>query len=159
MVQRIVDTNPVVTLEELKDHLHIVSEDFDSSLQLNIRSAMASAEAFLSRPIARIVNRYSVPFEKTVPLPSDYDSIEEVMVDGKEVEFTILNNSLSVGVYEGEELTYCVVYGFTSSSCPADIKMAIMLTAARFFNNPVDSVEQLPKASTSLLRPHKRYNV
>lgn len=159
MVQRRTYNIPVVTLEEMKNHLHVTSNDFDSNLELNISSATAAAEAFISRPIYRIDDVYSVPFVSKVTLPEGYTEITDVKVDGNEVSFEILNNVLSVGVNEGERLTYCVVYGYTSQSCPADIKMAIMLMAARYFNNPVDSVEQLPKASTALLRTHKKYNI
>ena len=159
MVQRQVYNDQVVTLEEMKDHLHITSDDFDNTLTVNIESATASAEAFINKPICKVVDTYSVPFVKQITLPDGYTEIENVRVDGKEIPYEILNNVLSAGVNDGEMLTYGVVYGYTSQSCPADIKMAIMLMAAGYFNNPVDSVEQLPKASTALLKRHKKYNV
>jgi hypothetical protein len=34
---------------------------------------------------------------------------------------------------------------------------AVMLIAAAMFNNPIDSVEQLPKASQMLLRPYRQW--
>lgn len=159
MVQRIVENSPVVTLEEMKEHLHITSDDFNNSLALNVSSATAAAQAFISRPITKVIDNFSVPFVNQVTLPDDYTRVEKVEVDGVEIPYEILNNVLSVGVNSGERLTYCVVYGYTSQDCPADIKMAIMLMAAGYFNNPVDSVEQLPKASTALLKRHKKYNV
>ncbi|NLZ20297.1 MAG: hypothetical protein GXY24_08600, partial [Bacteroidales bacterium] len=38
-----------------------------------------------------------------------------------------------------------------------DIKAAVLLHAAALFNNPVDSVETLPKASSRLLDPYRTW--
>ena len=147
-----------VTLKELKDHLHITSDDFDTSLQNDLNAAIAAAQAFTSIDIRQRVVPVSVPFVKTITCPENA-RIENMMVDGKEIDYQIVNNIIYVGVDSGERISYSVVYGYTSDNCPEDIKMAILLTAARYFNNPVDSVEQLPKASTALLRTHKRYMI
>jgi hypothetical protein len=73
------------------------------------------------------------------------------------VNFTFDSGVLTVDSPEGATLTYTVTQGYSSENCPVDIKMAILLIAAKFFNNPVDSVEQLPTASQALLHPYKVY--
>ena len=155
----ITDFEPVVTLEEMKRHLHIATEDFDQQLLLDVQAAIASAEAFTGLQIRKKIDVYSVPFAETITLPEGDYTIDSVKVDDEEVDYIIVDNKLSVGVAKGDNVVYSVVYGYDCCDCPADIKMAIMLSAAKFFNSPVDSVEQLPKASTALLRTHKKYNI
>lgn len=50
-----------------------------------------------------------------------------------------------------------VTYTAGMASVDPDIKAAILLHAAALFNNPVDSVEVLPKASTRLLDPYRTW--
>ena len=52
-----------------------------------------------------------------------------------------------------------VTYTAGMASVDPDIKAAILLHAAALFNNPVDSVEVLPKASTRLLDPYRTWGV
>ena len=73
------------------------------------------------------------------------------------MNFTLANGVLIVDAAVGTTLSYTVAKGYTNADCPADIKMAILLMAAKFFNNPVDSVENLPSASQALLHPYKLY--
>ena len=150
--------NCPVTLDELKDHLHILSEDFDKSLSLNLRAATQAAQSYLGRDIIRTVTVVSMPFSKTFNI-ADFSAIEDVQVDRKEVEYTQVNNTITLAVNSGELVEYKLVSGYTQEDCPEDIKMAILLIASKYFNNPVDSVEQLPKASTNLLKPYKNYMI
>ena len=52
-----------------------------------------------------------------------------------------------------------VRYTSGMNQVPFDIKAAIMLMAAKLFNNPVDSVETLPSAAKNLLRPYRSYGM
>lgn len=150
--------NYPVTLDELKNHLHILSEDFDQSLWVNLRAATAAAESYIGRDIIRRVVGMSMPFSKTFTV-ADFTTVENVTVDGMNVEFTQVNNNVTILVDNGEVVRYTLVSGWEPADCPMDIKMAIMLMAAKYFNNPVDSVEQLPKASSALLKPFKNYMI
>lgn len=158
MERTTIDYNLPVTLNELKNHLHITSDDFDDTLLLNLRSATAAAESFTSMELRMRVETVSVPFTKTFICPDDA-TINFVSVDGVSVSYEKVNNMVYVGVDKGEKMLYQLTFGYTDINCPEDIKMAILLSAARYFNNPVDSVEQLPKASTALLRRYKRYMI
>lgn len=150
--------NCPVTLEEIKNHLHILSEDFDQTLWMNLRAATAAAESYIGRNIIRRVVNMSMPFSKTFTV-ADYSTVENVTVDGGDVEYTQVNNKVTLLVDNGKVVRCDVISGWLPEECPMDIKMAIMLMAAKYFNNPVDSVEQLPKASTSLLKPFKNYMI
>ena len=151
-------SNCPVTLEELKKHLHILSDDFDSNLSVDLLSAAQAAESYIGRAIARSVVNVSAPFSKTFTIP-DFATLQNVTVDGNAVEFSQVNNIINLLVDDGKIVRYEIVSGYTQEDCPMDIKMAILLIASRYFSNPVDSVEQLPKASTALLKPYKNYMI
>lgn len=150
--------NCPVTLEELKNHLHILSDDFDSSLALNLHAAAQAAESYIGRAIARSVVNISAPFSKSFTIP-DFATLQNVTVDGQAVEYSQVNNLIQLLVDDGKVMRYEIVSGYTQEDCPSDIKMAILLIASKYFSNPVDSVEQLPKASSALLKPYKNYMI
>ena len=52
-----------------------------------------------------------------------------------------------------------ITYTAGMKEVPYDIQAAILLHASALFNNPVDSVETLPKASTNLLRPYRLWEL
>ena len=157
MAQIIKSANAPVTLDELKNHLHMFTSDFDSSLELNLRAAVAKAESYTNTCIWQVEQQVSVPFAKKVEVPGYNVVLSDVKVDGENVNFTFDSGVLAIDSPEGATLTYTVTQGYSSENCPVDIKMAILLIAAKFFNNPVDSVEQLPTASQALLHPYKVY--
>ena len=86
MERTTIDYNLPVTLDELKNHLHITSDDFDNTLLLNLRSATAAAESFTSMELRQRVETVSVPFTKTFICPDDA-TINFVSVDGASVSY------------------------------------------------------------------------
>jgi hypothetical protein len=52
-----------------------------------------------------------------------------------------------------------IIYRAGRTEVEYDIRAAILLHAAALFNNPVDSVETLPKASFNLLRPYRNWEL
>lgn len=85
--------------------------------------------------------------------------IVSVRLDGEELDVTEIGISGSSLYFpegmKGNSVIIEFIAGF--KEVPFDVAAAILLIAAKFFENPSDSVEQLPKASTNLLRPHKRW--
>lgn len=152
------DTEGPVTLEQLKNHLHMFTTDFDSTLMLNIRAAVAKSENYIGCAIWHAEQTVSVPFVNTVVIDEPTAQVIQVKVDGQEVNHMYLNGVLTVEG-KGKVLEYTMQVGYTAEECPADIQMAILLIAAKMFNNPVDSVENLPSASQNMLHPYKHYHI
>lgn len=150
------DINPPVALEQLKNHLHMFTDDFDSSLELNLRAAIATAESYINGRIWHGELTESVPFENTVTVGDLSAEVTSVKVDGTDVNFTFANGVIHVDG-QGKELAYTATVGYIPQDCPADIQMAILLIAAKFFNNPVDGVQNLPSVSEHLLHPYRNY--
>lgn len=144
-----------VTLEQLKNHLHMFTNDFDDALELNLRAAVAKAESFINSRIWHGTISESVPFRNTITVDPSAQ-ITSVKVDGADVNFTLSNGVIQVDG-QGKLLQYTATVGYTAQDCPVDIQMAILLIAAKFFNNPVDSVENLPSVSQNLLHPYRNY--
>lgn len=146
-----------VSVDELKNHLHLYNYDFDSNLDMNIRAAVAKAESYINAHIWQVEQRMSVPFALKTTVAEDVTDVADVEVDGQAVNFIYDKGVVTVEDVQGEVLSYTAFKGYSNEDCPADIKMAILLIAAKFFNNPVDSVENLPSASQALLHPYKNY--
>lgn len=159
MAQITKSTIPPVTLDEFKNHLHMFTNDFDSNLELDLRAAIAKAEGFINAAIWQVSQQVSVPFVKKVNVAGYNAVVSNVKVDGQEVAYTYIEGIIEVESTQGKVLTYDVTKGYTNADCPDAIKMAILLIASKFFNSPVDSVENLPSASQSLLHPYKNYNL
>ena len=158
MAQRQKDIQPPVTLQMLKNHLHMFTDDFDQQLEINLRAAVAKSENYINGVIWHGVQTMSVPFVNTVEISEPTAVINQVMVDDQSVDFIFVNGILSIQG-SGKVLEYTLETGYVQEDCPSDIQMAILLIAAKFFNNPGDSVEKLPTVSQHLLHPYKRYNV
>lgn len=146
------------TLNELKAHLRITSEDFDTMLESYLRAATNVAEHHIGKVIARSQFLFSGS-SHSIPLESPVLEIQEVLVDGVETDgYSLSGNTLLLSdEVEGEALTVSYTAGL--SQVPYDIKAAILLIAAKLFNNPVDSVESLPTASKALLAPYRSWGV
>ena len=157
MAQIIKHIDAPVSVDELKSHLHIYTYDFDTTLDMNIRAAVAKAEGYINAHIWQVEQYVSVPFAITTATAADVNSVADVQVDGHPVNYTYNQGVITVEGEQGKVLSYTATMGYTCGECPADIKMAILLIAARFFNNPVDGVENLPSASQALLHPYKNY--
>lgn len=156
MAQIVKDTTGPVTLDQLKNHLHMMTYDFDMSLDMNIRAAVAKAESYINSRIWHCVVSDSVPFANDITVDEPTAVVTSVKVDGKDVNYTYNSNVIHVDGL-GEKIEYTYTAGYTLENCPIDIQMAILLIAAKFFNNPVDSVENLPSVSQNLLHPYRNY--
>lgn len=144
-------------LEDFKKHLRLTLNDLDDALQMYLLAAVNAAEHHIGQVIALSDFSYTGPL---VPLPCRMPLIEvaEVKVDGAEVGYDVRDGVLTLA--EGVTGSVMTVR-YKSGMCqvPFDIKAAIMLMAAKLFNNPVDTVETLPSAAKNLLRPHRSYGM
>uniref|UniRef100_UPI0026DBD0BD hypothetical protein n=1 Tax=uncultured Butyricimonas sp. TaxID=1268785 RepID=UPI0026DBD0BD len=82
----------------------------------------------------------------------------EVRVDGKIVEGVDVEGSkIILPDMKGETVEMTIQTGY--NLLPYDIRAAILLMAGKLFDNPSDSVENLPKASTNLLKHYRRWEL
>lgn len=147
-------------LAKLKDHLRLTTDDFDNNLSLYLAAAITTAEKYTGQIFRRSECRISGVFEhivRTGILP--IISVEKVLVDDVELDRNIVEVEESVIRFpenvSGKRMEIALDAGF--AEMPADVFAAVLLMASKLFENPADSVEQLPKASTNLLRPYKRW--
>ena len=80
------------------------------------------------------------------------------MIELAEDEYTVDERTLLISSEVSGE-TLVVTYEAGLSQVPFDMKAAILLTAAKLFNNPVDSVESLPSVAKNLLRPYRSWGM
>lgn len=147
------------TLAEFKSHIRLTTSDMDTDLQLKLQAAIRSAEHYIGQVIAQSVFTYTGDYVKTLILEAPVIGVTGVKVDGvalSDGEWSLSGNVLTV-LTEGASME--VTYTAGMASVDPDIKAAILLHAAALFNNPVDSVEVLPKASTRLLDPYRTWGV
>ena len=150
------------SLAEFKAHIRLVGSDMDPDLTLKLRAAIMAAEGFVGQILAPSVFTRQCALALSTPLMVPVVSVTSVTVDGEPLDPSLYRvNSDGVLVIdksvEGEQMV--VVYSAGEGDLPDDIKAAILLHAAALFNNPVDSVETMPKASTNLLRRYRRWEL
>ena len=149
------------SLADFKAHLRITFSDLDGELQLKLMAAVNAAENMIGQVIA--LSHYTVKVmltEYCLVLPSrPLVEVEAVSVDG--VPFEGYTHSGRVLCFPDEVIGREVEVTYTAGmkEVPYDIQAAILLHASALFNNPVDSVETLPKASTNLLRPYRLWEL
>lgn len=153
----LVESEP--TLAELKAHLRITSNDFDVMLESYLRAAINVAEHYIGKVIARSEFLFSGIYSHEVILKAPVLEVQSVEVDGVELYGCSLSGNTLTLPEEVEGETVAVMYESGMVQVPYDIKAAIMLIAARLFNNPADSVESLPTASKALLAPYRRWGL
>jgi len=147
------------TLADFKRHIRITTSDMDADLTAKLQAAIRSAEHYIGRIIAQSVFTYRGPYAKTITLESPTIAVNQVMVDGvvlADSAWTLAGDELTVDM-EGE--TLLVEYVAGTPWVEPDIEAAVLLHAAALFENPVDSVETLPKASSRLLAPYRTWGV
>lgn len=160
MIERsYIDSQFQPSLEDLKRHLRITSDDLDETLQPYLLAAINSAEHHIGKVIARSEFTYSGWFIRSLELRGPGIRIKDVTVDGVRLpddawrldkHSVIISNGIS-----GKEMQ--VTYESGMHQVDFDIKAAILLTAAKLFNNPADTVETLPSVAKNLLRPHRSW--
>ena len=160
MIERsYIDAQFQPSLEDFKRHLRITSGDLDETLQPHLLAAINSAEHHIGKIIARSEFTYSGWFIRSLELRGPGIKVTEVTVDGVRLpdnawrldrHNVIISNDIT-----GEEMQ--VTYEAGMTQVEFDIKAAILLTAAKLFNNPADTVEALPSVAKNLLRPHRSW--
>lgn len=145
-------------LAAFKRHLRITSRDMDAQLSLLLKAAISAAEHHIGKVIARSSFVFSGDFTRRIRLKGPELSVLSVKCDGNFIfNFYLEGTELVIRdeVPEGQELVIKYVAGYESA--PEDIQAAVLLHATALFNNPEDSVEVLPKASTNLLRAYRSW--
>lgn len=125
-----------------------------------LQAAIESAEHHIGSIIARSEFVYDDWFVRSFDMKGPGCELKSVDVDGEsldEAEYTVNRNTLLISqdVTMCEKMTVTYVAGMTQ--VPFDIKAAVLLIAAKLFNNPVDSVETLPSVAKNLLRPYRSW--
>lgn len=145
-----------VTLDELKTHLRIANNVFDVDLDSKLRAAHYAAEHHIGQVLMKSRFIESMQFTGVQMLKYPVNEVESVTLNGEAIPYTVNNEGMLVipGVHSG---TLEVRYVSGADEVEEDIKIAVMMLAADMFNNPVDRVETMPRASQMLLRPHRRY--
>jgi hypothetical protein len=145
-----------VTLDELKTHLRIANNVFDVDLEGKLRAAHYAVEHHIGQVMMKSRFEESMEFTGVQMLRYPVNEVEAVTLNGTDIPYTITDEGMLVipGVHTG---TLAVRYVSGSDEVNDDINIAIMMIAADMFNNPVDRVETMPRASQMLLRPYRRY--
>lgn len=125
-----------------------------------LQAAIESAEHHIGSIIARSEFVYDGWFVRSFDMKGPGCELKSVDVDGEsldEAEYTVNRNTLLIS----QDVTMCdkmtVTYVAGMTQVPFDIKAAVLLIAAKLFNNPVDSVETLPSVAKNLLRPYRSW--
>ena len=164
MIERTWSNDYQPTLAEFKAHIRLTmtSVEMDAGLTLQLKAAIRSAEHYIGMVIARSAFVYTKTFAKIVILSGPVTGIQEVTVAGVGVtsdHYKLKGNVLTLDVDADPDDVLVVKYTAGMEHVDEDIKAAILLHAAALFNNPVDSVETLPKASSRLLDPYRTWGV
>jgi len=147
------------SLEDIKRHLRVTSDDLNESLDMYLRAAIESAEHHIGKVIAASRFTYEGWFVRSFDMLTPFRKVVSVEVDGDVLsaeDYAVDNRTLLIAPnINGDKIK--VVYEAGLQSVPFDMKAAILLTAAKLFNNPVDSVESLPSVAKNLLRPYRTW--
>lgn len=146
-------------LEKFKAHIRITTNDMDADLNGKLAAAIRSAEHYIGRIIVRSEFIYTGSFAKTLTLESPVLSVSSVKVDGVELSVGSWSLSKDILSIDADGTTLEVAYVAGMPEPEPDIWAAIMLHAAALHENPVDSVETLPKASSRLLAPYRTWGI
>lgn len=149
-------------LDGFKAHMRLTSADFDETLRLNLGAAISSAEHFIGRMISLSDITQISHFAKEVELEAgDCVELTSVQVDGAEItsgRYTLTGTAVTFADGVTGDVVQIKYKAGMLNPAP-DIIAAVYLHAGYMFNNPVDTVETLPKASTNLLRPYRRWGL
>lgn len=155
----IIPTEP--SLASLKSHLRLTGDDLDAELTEKLKAAIRSAEATIGKVISPSVFSDTRPFRSELRLKGPVLDIIGVSLDGETLPSSSFSLKGSRLVFQaglrGEEVE--ITWKAGMESVPPDITAAILLKAARLFNNPGDSVETLNTASDNLLRPYRTWGL
>ena len=149
------------SLASLRSHLRLTGPDLDAELSAKLLAAIRSAEATIGKIISPSILTDTVSFRSEVKLKGPVMEIQGVTLDGSalnDLDFSLKGSRLvfRTGI-KGEEVE--ITWKAGMDTIPPDISSAILLKAARLFNNPGDSVETLNTASDNLLRPYRTWGI
>lgn len=149
------------SLKDLKRHLRITSGDLDEILSPYLYAAINMAEHHIGKIIARSEFTYTGRFIRSFDMKGPEEKISGIEIDGKVLEESDYRLDKRTIIFNPEIKGEVVVIKYTSgmSQVPFDIQAAVMLSAARLFNNPVDSADTLPSVSKNLLRPYRTWGL
>ena len=149
------------SLASLRSHLRLTGPDLDAELSAKLLAAIRSAEATIGKIISPSILTDTIPFRPEVKLKGPVIEIMSVSVDGQELSSSSFSQKGSRLVFQagltGDEVE--ITWKAGMENIPPDISSAILLKAARLFNNPGDSVETLNTASDNLLRPYRTWGI
>lgn len=152
-------------LSELKLHLRITSNDQDALLTSYLKAAAMSAEHHIGRCLEESRFVLSDTFSPVIALdhinPQFFPvkGTPRVTVDGQPcTDFTVEGRKVIFGEsVSGDSVRVEYVGG--GNRVEPDIKTAILLTASKYFNNPVDTVETMPSVATNLLSNYRSWGM
>lgn len=145
-------------LSGFKSHLRITSNNFDANLGLLLDAALEIAEK--ETGCVFLPSSFTITAKTQISTGGFYpaDEVTSFKIEGVEAdidEVYISGGRICVQKDEGVELE--VIFDAGYLSIPAPVVAAIYLMAGAMFNKPIDSVEQLPKASTNILKSYRRW--
>ena len=149
---------PLVELFELKRNLRLDAdvEDFDGDLTVKLDAAIEAAGSFIGRDLNQ-VPVYSYPYAERMELYLDpalhVDSVSVGSEKLDDVEWAYTDGALIIYADHRSDETVEVKTAYRS-----DIRAAVLMHAGSLWMTPTDSVEQLPKQSTNLLRQYRKYH-
>ena len=149
---------PLVELFELKSNLRLDAdvEDFDGDLTVKLDAAIAAAGSFIGRDLNQ-VPMYSYPYAERMELNLDpalhVDSVSVGSEKLDDAEWAYVDGALVIygNPRPDEDVEVKTAYR-------SDIRAAVLMHAGSLWMTPTDSVEQLPKQSTNLLRQYRKYH-
>lgn len=160
MLKRTRDTGAAtpVTLEEQKRHLRIAGEDFNIDLQQKLDAAIRRAENWMNMVLVQSTFEQTELWAAAVTLAvHDVTEIASVEIDGLPAsaeDYSVSFDKQTITLHkEGEVVKITYKAGVTEVE--PDIKAAIMMDCGSLFTNPLDAVEQLPKASQNIYNMYK----
>jgi uncharacterized phiE125 gp8 family phage protein len=167
-----------VNLYSVKEHLGIYHDEKNQNLTLLMQAAVNIAEKFtgqIFRCGGDVIDQYSNLFPEILELDYvpvtgvtsvkyfDSSNTEQTLSTGN---FEVLNfttpatvkfDSYLPSVYDRQDavtVRYVCVYA-KAADVPSDVKAAILLICQYLYDNPGDSVRQMPTASEYILRNYK----
>lgn len=145
-----------VTLEEAKKHLRVTGDEFDDSILGMVEAATSAAENITGLKFRKGTYKVISEFSRVIPIGIMPISSLTVKVDGNVIEGADVEGSrVLLPDLQGETVEMTIQTGY--NLLPYDIRAAILLMMGKLFDNPSDSVENLPKASTNLLKHYRRW--
>jgi len=176
-------TSEPVTVDELRAHLRLDAGDFDTELTRLITAARKSVEAMLKRQLIHATYQWTMDYwpDYVFEIPQGpLSSVSSITYyDGNGVSqtwastnyqvdtttlygtVTLANNAtypvLETGKKNAITVTFIAGYGSSAASVPENVKQAILVLAAHWFENPqsvtTDTVNEVPQHIQWMLAP------